>query len=355
MVDLTVAAIPGFFGTMELERRYLLRRDGKGPSSVSYTKADTAASLSMGVLSLVVPLATVPLARRLAPQRGRLGKALVIVGVGAAAVTSVADAWAERPERAEQARRVSGVTGPAAIAALGLAATSAWTTATATSRFWRRGQRRDLGGGLAPAALAILGWDFIYYWNHRWMHTTRAMWAYHVVHHSSERFNLSTALRQPVAESLGIFAPYGAMCWLGIRPSLVELARGVNLLYQYWFHTDAIGRMGPAEEVLNTPSHHRVHHASNRRYIDRNHGSILIVWDRLFGSFAREADEEPVVYGLTKNVDTFDPWRIVTKEYGDILRDVSESTNWHDRISFVARGPGWAYRRHALAAIAAPA
>ncbi len=345
VVDLTVVAIPGFFGTMELERRYLSRRDGDGPSAVTYTKADTAASLSMGVLSLAVPLATVPLARRLAPQRTRLGKALVAVGAGAAIVTSIADAFAKRPEREAMARRVIRVTAPATVAALGIATTAAWSTATATTRFWRRGQRRDLGDGVVPAALAIVGWDFLYYWNHRWMHTTRAMWAYHVVHHSSERFNLSTALRQPVAESLGMFAPYGAMCWFGIRPSLVELARGVNLLYQYWFHTDAIRRLGPAEAVLNTPSHHRVHHASNRRYIDRNHGSIFIVWDRLFGSFERESNDEPVVYGLTKDIGTFHPWRILSHEYGDILRDVGECTTWRDRVSFVVRGPGWAYER----------
>ena len=97
--------------------------------------------------------------------------------------------------------------------------------------------------------------------------------------------------------------------------------------------------------MLNTPSHHRVHHGSNPRYLDRNHGSILIVWDRLFGTF--EAEDEPVVYGLTKNIDTFNPLRIATHEHRDILRDVARSTTWRDRLGFVFRGPGWAYRRHA--------
>jgi hypothetical protein len=97
--------------------------------------------------------------------------------------------------------------------------------------------------------------------------------------------------------------------------------------------------------VLNTPSHHRVHHGSNQKYLDRNHGSILILWDRLFGTFQRE--EEPVVYGLTKNIDTYNPVLIAGHEYADIVRDVAHSTNWHDRLSFVLRGPGWAYRRHA--------
>lgn len=370
MVDLTVAAVPGFFATMEAERRYLARRDGDGPSQVTYTEADTRTSLTMGTLSLVVPLVTRPLMRRLAPQRSRAGKLLLTVGGLAAAATTVGDVVARRRSSRRAAPRVAGhgvarsadvdpavaddvvtrvrrVGATTTVIALGLAGCAAWQTATTTSRCWQRGQRRDLGRGLWPTALAVLGWDFVYYWNHRWMHTTRAMWAHHVVHHSSQRFNLSTALRQPIAESLGVFAPYGVLCLGGIRPAQVEAARGLNLLYQYWFHTDAVRRLGPLEEALNTASHHRVHHASNRRYIDRNHGSILIVWDRLFGTFAREDDAEPVVYGLTKNVGSFSPWRVATHEYADILADVARSTTWRDRLSFVLRGPGWAYRRRA--------
>jgi sterol desaturase/sphingolipid hydroxylase (fatty acid hydroxylase superfamily) len=170
------------------------------------------------------------------------------------------------------------------------------------------------------------------------------------VHHSSERYNLSTALRQPVADAVGTFAPYGLLSLLGIRPALIEQARGINLLYQYWFHTDAIRTMGPLERVINTPSHHRVHHGSNQRYIDRNHGSILIVWDKLFGTF--EPEGEPVVYGLTKNLDTFNPLRVAAHEHYEMLRDVFRSKNWNERLSFVFRGPGWAYRRHAEAALA---
>jgi sterol desaturase/sphingolipid hydroxylase (fatty acid hydroxylase superfamily) len=198
--------------------------------------------------------------------------------------------------------------------------------------------------------LAIAGWDFIYYWNHRFMHEVRALWAIHVVHHSSEHYNLSTALRQPVADAFGVFFPYGMLARLGVRPRLIEQARAVNLLYQYWIHTDTIRRIGPGETVLNTPSHHRVHHGANQRYIDRNHGSILIVWDRLFGTF--EPEGEPVVYGLTKNINTYRPDRIATHEYRDIVRDVAGCDNWTDRLSFVFRGPGWAYRRHAEAAAA---
>jgi sterol desaturase/sphingolipid hydroxylase (fatty acid hydroxylase superfamily) len=125
---------------------------------------------------------------------------------------------------------------------------------------------------------------------------------------------------------------------------MVASSRSINLLYQYWVHTDAIDRLGPVEAVANTPSHHRVHHGVNPRYIDRNHGGILIVWDRLFGTHQRE--EETVVYGLTKNINTFNPWRVATHEYADMLRDVARSTTWRDRLSFVLRGPGWAYERH---------
>ncbi len=194
-------------------------------------------------------------------------------------------------------------------------------------------------------ALAIVGWDFIYYWNHRFMHESRHLWAIHVVHHSSERYNLSTALRQPVADTLGTSVPYGLLCLAGIAPELVATARGVNLLYQFWIHTETIGRLGPPEEVLNSPSHHRVHHGSNSQYLDRNHGSILIVWDRLFGTFERE--DQPVVYGLTKDIKSFNPATIATHEFAAMVRDVADSDGWVERLSHVVRGPGWGARRKA--------
>ena len=173
------------------------------------------------------------------------------------------------------------------------------------------------------------------------------MWAVHVAHHSSERYNLSTALRQPVADSITIAIPYSLLALLGVRPALIEQARGLNLIYQFWIHTEAIRTIGWLERVLNTPSHHRVHHGSNRRYLDRNHGSILIVWDRLFGTFEPETDQ--VVYGLTKNIDTYNPARIATHELVDIARDVAGAESWPDRLSYLLRGPGWAYSRTGVA------
>ncbi|MEZ5320739.1 MAG: sterol desaturase family protein [Microthrixaceae bacterium] len=130
---------------------------------------------------------------------------------------------------------------------------------------------------------------------------------------------------------------------------MIETSRAVNLLYQYWVHTEAIPKLGAVESVMNTPSHHRVHHGSNSRYIDRNHAGILISWDRAFGTFEPESEDEQVVYGLTRNLHSFNPFTIMFREYLDIARDVARSDNWPDRLSFVFRGPGWAYRRHASA------
>ena len=368
-LDLTLFAIPGYFAAMGAERRWLQRRASqRGPTPADYEQRDTVASLTMGVASVFAPMVLARILRPFVPGKGRFGKALVGVAAGAVVAATVADAVVRRAEgdRTEGdrtdvdsptgsegpredptpiARKVAQFGGVTAVVAGGLAITTTLASRTTTDRLWRRGRRRDRGGGPLALAAAVLGWDFIYYWNHRFMHTSRYMWAIHVVHHSSERYNLSTALRQPVADAFGTFVPYSLLTLLGIRPRLIETARGINLIYQFWFHTDAIRRLGPFEQVLNTPSHHRVHHGSNPQYLDRNHGSILITWDRLFGTF--EPEVEPVVYGLTKNIESFSPFRIATHEHADMLRDVARSTNWHDRLSYVLRGPGWAYRKHA--------
>ncbi len=346
MIDLTVAAIPGFFATMGIEHRVLERRAARsGATAGNYERNDTLASLSMGVGSLVIPLAMAKLLEPVTPGRGRYAKALVGTAVGAAALTTVADAAARHDgdgRLARWARKVRPSAGVAAVSAGVVAASTGWAARTTGRRlFDRYGRSHDLGTGLLATLGAVFAWDAIYYWNHRIQHESRWLWAIHVVHHSSERYNLSTALRQPVADNFGMFVPYGLLGALGFRPALIETARGVNLLYQYWIHTEAISKLGPVEEVFNTPSHHRVHHGSNRRYLDRNHGSILIVWDRLFGTFQRELDEEPVVYGLTKNIRTFNPLRVATHEHAAILRDVARSTSWRERLGRVFRGPGW--------------
>ncbi len=356
-MDLSVAVTPLYFASMAAERKALTRRAAlEGPSPVDYTTDDARTSLAMGVLSLSTPL-TVHLAGHAALRRGRRGRVgQVVLGVAVAAVaaTTVADFVAARADTATEsgrqarrrARKVAEVGSVAAIAAGGVVLTATTAALTSTRRLWNKGQRHDLGAGVVPWAAAMVWWDFAYYWNHRIMHEVRGMWAIHVPHHSSEHYNLSTALRQPVAGAFGVWVPYGAVARLGVRPELIETSRALNLIYQYWIHTDTIRTIGPAEEVLNTPSHHRVHHGSNRQYLDRNHAGILIIWDRMFGTFRREQpDTDPVVYGLTRNIHSYNPWTVSTHEYRDMFRDVARSTNWRDRLSYVLRGPGWAYAR----------
>ena len=374
--DLTVLAVPFYFAAMGAEHLVLRRRAARqGPGSGDYEWRDTVASLSLGVGSLLAPLVVPKLLGPLTPGRGRYGRVLLVGAAGAAAVTSLADQVARRAGEAgggppapgprgdgrptgrsarrrsvaRWSRRVASVGALATVATAGVAVTTAWAALTTPERLWAHRRGTAVWAGPAAVAAAVLGWDFIYYWNHRFMHESRYMWALHVVHHSSQRYNLSTALRQPVADALGTFVPSGALCVLGAPPGLVATARGVNLLYQFWIHTETIGRLGPAERILNTPSLHRVHHGSNRQYLDRNHGSILIVWDRLFGTYEPEGDA--VVYGLTTNVGSFDPLRIATHEYAAMLGDVARSTSWADRLSHVVRGPGWGTR----SALAAPA
>jgi sterol desaturase/sphingolipid hydroxylase (fatty acid hydroxylase superfamily) len=357
-VDSTVAAIPVYFGTMGAEHLWLRAHAAeRGPTPADYERRDTVTSLAMGVGSLAAPFLLPKLLGPITPGKGKYGKALVATAAAAVAATTIADlvarfAPADQPRltkkqrrRTAAARRVAGVGGVVAVVAGGVAITTTLQSNVTAKRMWNRRFVRDLGRGPAALAAAILGWDFIYYWNHRFMHESRYMWAIHVVHHSSERYNLSTALRQPVADAVGTFVPYSLLALVGLHPDLIAQARGINLLYQYWIHTDTVQRIGPLEQVLNTPSHHRVHHGRNQQYIDRNHGSILIAWDRLFGTFEPEAD--PVVYGLTTNLDTFNPARVAGHEHFDMLRDVSKSESWRERLSFVFRGPGWAYRRHA--------
>jgi sterol desaturase/sphingolipid hydroxylase (fatty acid hydroxylase superfamily) len=187
--------------------------------------------------------------------------------------------------------------------------------------------------------LMLLAQDFFYYWSHRGHHVIRLLWACHVVHHSSRNFNLSTALRQPWT-SLTSWPFYLPLVALGVHPAALAFCTSVNLVYQFWIHTERVDRLArPLEFVLNTPSHHRVHHASQGGYLDRNFGGILIVWDRLFGSFTPET-ERPV-YGLTKNISTYNPLRVATHEYAALARDLAAARTWKDRARHLVLGPGW--------------
>jgi sterol desaturase/sphingolipid hydroxylase (fatty acid hydroxylase superfamily) len=186
----------------------------------------------------------------------------------------------------------------------------------------------------------MVGVDIAYYWYHRLHHESRFLWAIHVAHHSSQRYNLSVALRQPwvVVSTLPFLAPLAV---LGISPELILTSFAINLLYQFLIHTELVGRMwAPIEFVFNTPSHHRVHHGSQQQYLDKNYGGILIVWDRMFGSF--EPEVAPVIYGLTKNINTHNPFRIETHEWVAIYKDVRQAGSVRQAVGYVFRHPGWA-------------
>lgn len=197
----------------------------------------------------------------------------------------------------------------------------------------------DLGEGLLGWAVAMLAWDFVYYWVHRVEHERRIFWAAHVNHHSSERYNLSTALRQPWTPFLTLLM-VPPIALLGVRPGMIVMAGGFNLIYQFWVHTELVDRMPRwFEWIFNTPSHHQVHHGSNGRYLDCNYGGILIVWDRLFGTFVPE--EEPVVYGLVKNIRSYNLLVIAFHEYRAIARDVRAARTFSERWHRVFSGPDW--------------
>jgi sterol desaturase/sphingolipid hydroxylase (fatty acid hydroxylase superfamily) len=201
------------------------------------------------------------------------------------------------------------------------------------------------GGGLDLAALGswalvFLLDDFAYYWMHRTSHVVNLLWAGHVVHHSSEEFNLTVALRQSSLHGLMSWGFYMPIALLGVPVTMWLICHALNLVYQFWVHTREIGRLGPLELVLNTPSHHRVHHGVNPEYQDRNFAGMLIIWDRMFGTF--EPEGERVKYGLTTNIRTFNPVKVAFHEYEAMGRDVRAARNWRERLGYLFKGPGWA-------------
>ncbi|NUP08183.1 MAG: sterol desaturase family protein [Polyangiaceae bacterium] len=201
----------------------------------------------------------------------------------------------------------------------------------------------DLGTGALVWLLLFFADDFVFYWAHRVSHVCRFFWATHEVHHSSEQFTLTTALRQPWTH-LPLLVFWLPLPLLGFRPEMILAVHTLNLVYQYWIHTELIGRLGVLEWVLNTPSHHRVHHGSNARYLDKNYGGILIVWDRLFGTF--QAEDEPVVYGLTKPLERRDIINVAFNEWIAIVRDVARARGLRQAARLVFGHPArlFAYR-----------
>jgi len=191
--------------------------------------------------------------------------------------------------------------------------------------------------------LLFLTEDFCYYWFHRLSHEIRFWWAAHVNHHSSEYYNLSTALRQHwtgnVVMTWIVWLP---LSFMGLPPDWILIEKSVSLLYQYWIHTELIQKMPPwFEFIFNTPSHHRVHHASNTRYLDCNYAGILIIWDRMFGTFIAENVEEPVKYGLTKNIHTYHLGKVAFHEWIQIFKDVAQAKSFREVWYYVMGPPGW--------------
>ena len=187
--------------------------------------------------------------------------------------------------------------------------------------------------------------DLKYYWVHRTGHRVRWFWASHVNHHSSQHYNLSTALRQTWTGyfTLG-FAFALPLVLLGFHPAMIAICGGFNLIYQFWIHTEAIGKMPRwFEAVMNTPSHHRVHHATNPRYLDRNFAGVFIVWDRMFGTFEEERpDEERIRYGIVKQLGSFNLLWAVFHEWAGIVQDVWHAP-WRHKLSYLLREPGWSH------------
>lgn len=185
--------------------------------------------------------------------------------------------------------------------------------------------------------------DLIFYWVHRISHERRFWWVSHVNHHSSQHFNLSTALRQPLTQLVvGQWVPWLFLIWLGFPPAMIVVQNGISLVYQFWVHTEAIKKLPRwFEAVLNTPSHHRVHHARNPRYLDANYAGILITWDKLFGTFIEETDEEPVKYGIVKNLGGFNFVRVAFHEWIAMFQDVARSRSLKDAAGYIFGPPGW--------------
>lgn len=185
--------------------------------------------------------------------------------------------------------------------------------------------------------------DFSYYWFHRTSHYVNYFWASHVVHHSSQHYNLAAALRQTWTGNLtGAFLFWAWMPLVGFHPIWILFMQQLSLIYQFWIHTETIHRLPPPLEfVLNTPSHHRVHHGSDLKYLDKNHGGILIIWDRLFGSF--QPEEERPTYGLTKNIESFNPAKVALITWGQLIKKVFSSGSLSNAVKYLIKSPGWSH------------
>lgn len=185
--------------------------------------------------------------------------------------------------------------------------------------------------------------DFSYYWFHRISHHVNYFWASHVVHHSSQHYNLAAALRQTwTGNATGAFLFWAWMPLVGFHPIWILFMQQISLIYQFWIHTETVDKLPAAVEfIFNTPAHHRVHHGSDLKYLDKNHAGILIIWDRLFGSFQQE--EERPVYGLTKNIESYNPALIAFKTWGELFKKALNSGSVKNGLHYFMKPPGWSH------------
>lgn len=204
----------------------------------------------------------------------------------------------------------------------------------------------EIGFSWWAFGLAIILDDFVYYWAHRIDHRSRWFWASHVVHHSSQHYNLSTALRQTWTGNLsGLFFLEAPLALLGFHPVMLAFVAGLNLVYQFFMHTEAIGRLPRwIELVFNTPAHHRVHHARDVPYLDCNFAGVFSLWDHLFGTSAVQLDELPPHFGLVENIGTFNPFRVATHEFVAIAEDLGRpGLTLRQRAAYLFAPPGWSH------------
>ena len=209
---------------------------------------------------------------------------------------------------------------------------------------------------VAAIALLFLGEEFCYYWFHRASHRMRWFWATHAVHHSPNEMNLSVAFRLGWTSRLtGASIFYAPLVWIGFPPDAVFTTLAINLLYQFWLHNEWTPKLGWLEHVLNTPSHHRVHHGANPEYLDANYGGVLIVFDRLFGTLVRERDDIATRYGLVTPLRSHNTFVIAFHEWANLARDVRRARSWRARIGIVLGPPGWRPRGEPAAEVGAAA
>jgi sterol desaturase/sphingolipid hydroxylase (fatty acid hydroxylase superfamily) len=191
-------------------------------------------------------------------------------------------------------------------------------------------------------ALLFIAVEFNYYWYHRFSHTIRWMWASHCVHHSPIEFNILASFRLSWTSTIsGDFLLFLPLVWLGFQPAAIGSMLAFNLLYQSWVHTELIPKLGPLDQILNTPSNHRVHHASNEIYLDKNYGGVLMIFDKLFGTYATEEENSRCYYGLVTPVESVNPIWIAFHEWISMATDLTRSRNFLEAVNYLFGHPGW--------------